>query len=372
MSRRRESEYDRPDAPGTSAAPSLTSPGNDNQPALSLVGLATIILRRRAVFVRVALLTTLAGLAAGFLRPATYTAESVFLPNTTRQAGSDLMSRLGLTLPSSGESLAFYQDLLFSRELLLAAAGTEYRFATDESPPDTIVGTLAEIYEIEAPDETRRLYAAASRLSRHIVVETNPAAGTVKLTVSAPWPELAVRINRRLLELVNQFNVERRQSQAAAERRFIEGRLAEVQRELRSAEEEAEQFFSQNRRYAESPQLRFEAARLERKIGFYQQVYSALATSYESARIEEVRNTPVITIVDGPEASVRSGGRGLILRGVLGAVLGLSLTFGYVFTVEGLERQRRRNPEEFEEFELLVRDTVGGLRRFRRVRDGRS
>ena len=38
-------------------------------------------------------------------------------------------------------------------------------------------------------------------------------------------PEVA----QRFLDLLNEFNLERRQSQAAAERKFVEGRLAEVQ-----------------------------------------------------------------------------------------------------------------------------------------------
>lgn len=364
---------------GLASADAAAGREHGEEPTLSLVGFATALLRRRRIVTRVSLFTVLAALASGFLRPALYTAESTFIPHGGRQGASelaDLAARLGFTVPGTeDEPISFYLDLLSSRELLRAAAATEYRFAAHENSPDTIAGTLAEIYEIDAPDEERRLRAAAARLKDDAVVEINPASGVVKISVSAPWPALAEQINRRLLDLVNEFNVERRQSRAAAERRFVEARLAEAQRELRAAEEEAERFFEQNRRFLDSPQLRFEAARYERRISLHQQVYTTLATAYETARIEEVRNTPVITVVDGPEGSARFRGRGLILRGVLGAILGVSLATGLVLISDGLARQRQANPQLFSEFETLARDAAGALapsRWMRRLRERTS
>src|SRR2546422_7881000 len=46
-------------------------------------------------------------------------------------------------------------------------------------------------------------------------------------------PMLSVRVVGRLLELVNEFDLHRRQTQARAEREFVEGRLALADSALR-------------------------------------------------------------------------------------------------------------------------------------------
>src|SRR5690606_31231281 len=108
---------------------------------------------------------------------------------------------------------------------------------------------------------------------------------------TTPWPELSELLNRELLNLVGEYNMQRRQSNAAAERSFVEARLEESRHELVGAESDLKSFMEQNRRFDEAPQLRLEAARLQRRVDLRQQVYASLAQAYEQARIEEVRNT---------------------------------------------------------------------------------
>jgi len=92
-----------------------------------------------------------------------------------------------------------------------------------------------------------------------------------------------------------------RQSQAAAERGFTEERMAEAQEELRAAENELQRFLQNNRQFQNSPELVFQHDRLQRRVAMRQQVYTSLVQSYEQARIDEVPNTPVITVVEYAE-----------------------------------------------------------------------
>src|SRR5437868_6884485 len=78
------------------------------------------------------------------------------------------------------------------------------------------------------------------RLDDLVAVTINRDAGLVRVRVVTRWPELSVLINRRILELINTANLERRQTQAGAERRFIETRLAQAGEELHAAEAEQE------------------------------------------------------------------------------------------------------------------------------------
>jgi uncharacterized protein involved in exopolysaccharide biosynthesis len=104
---------------------------------------------------------------------------------------------------------------------------------------------------------------------------------------------------------VDSFNLKSRQSQASQERRFTEQRLTQAQADKRQAEDELQAFLQRNRDFRSSPQLSFAYDRLADNVSLRQQLYTTLAQSYEQARIEEVRDTPVITIVEPPMLPAR-------------------------------------------------------------------
>jgi hypothetical protein len=62
-----------------------------------------------------------------------------------------------------------------------------------------------------------------------------------------------------------------------------------------------------------------------------QQLYTSLTEAYEQARISEVRTTPVITILQEPYVPPLPERRGLILKLVLGLLLGGTVGFVYAF-----------------------------------------
>ena len=181
----------------------------------------------------------------------------------------------------------------------------------------------------------------------------------VILVTDTPWPEFSEQLNRTLLELTNTFNLERRQSQAAAERLFVEGRLHERQVELKAAEDELEQFLDRNRSIEASPQLQFQRARIQRRVTLADQVFTTLSQAYEQARIDEVRNTPVVTIVDPPEGSVAQDAFSSLAR--IGFVLGLLAGIVLALVVELLSHLRRQNTPEFREAGDLLRGAPATL-----------
>src|SRR6185437_3593506 len=154
--------------------------------------------------------------------------------------------------------------------------------------------------------------------------------GVVNVSVSTESAVLSRTLVQRLLEEVNRFNLVNRQSQAAAERQFTERRVNEVKGELRAAENNLQTFLTDNRAYQNSPELRFEQDRLAREVSLRQSLYTTMVQAYEQARIEEVRDTPVITIVEHADLPARPDARGTVKKSVLallaGAFLGLVLT----------------------------------------------
>jgi uncharacterized protein involved in exopolysaccharide biosynthesis len=345
--------------------------GTENDiPGLSLVGALNMILRQRRLVVTVTGVVLAGAISLTLLRRA-YSSTSVFMPRAAQRATSGLAgiaAQFGIPLNggNTDESVTLYAELPTSREILRELAMTEFRFALRAHPTDTIRGTPIDLLDVHGDTPLDRLNNTIDALSERVSATPDLNAGLVLLRVTAPSRELAELINRRVLDLVSEFNLKRRQSQAAAERRFLEARMSEARRSLDSAETALQDFLNQNRQHQESPRLTFEAARLQRRIDIQQEVYLSLAKSYESARIEEVRNTPVITIVDPPENSAQRAGGGLMLNGLLGIVIGGVLALAIAFVKESFVRQRTLNPSEYAEFLALRHATLGRLLRGRR------
>jgi tyrosine-protein kinase Etk/Wzc len=175
-------------------------------------------------------------------------------------------------------------------------------------------------------------------------------------------PSLAAQATSRILEELNRFNLSTRQTRAAAERRFTEQRLRDVQAELRAAEDELQRFLQRNRDFRNSPVLVFEQDRLAREVAMKQQLYTTLAQAVEQAKIDEVRDTPVITIIERPEVPVRPDSRGLIKKGVVAILVGGIIGVLLAFVREVARNTETDGSEEAARFVMLKNETNDDLR----------
>jgi uncharacterized protein involved in exopolysaccharide biosynthesis len=258
----------------------------------SLVDLGSTLLRHRflvtgcaALFFGAAVLTT--------WKPRTYTASASFSPESQQRvpaglAGLASQFGLGLGVGDAGQTPAFYLDLLDSREILGAVAETTYSFRADTG---LVSGSILDIFKIRGRTGPLRREAAIRFLRGMVSAAVSPRTNVVTVRVHSTYAQLAVQVCEHLLGLVNRFNLGRRQSQAAAERVFVAGRLEEVKSDLKQAEDRLQTFLQRNRDYRNSPELSFQQDRLARDVSMQQQVYTSLSQSFEQARIEEVRDT---------------------------------------------------------------------------------
>src|SRR5690606_35806144 len=299
---------------------------------LDLLAIARILRQRWGVLVGATFVGFLLFFTYAVTRPRTYSAEALFLPHVAERPVNNLASQLGLVEggAQAGESPAFYASLLQTRAILTAAIDSEYAISQDGAVRQ---GNLAEVLTLEEaaadPDETLEW------LSEALDVTTN-SVGTVSFAVTTPDSILSEQIADRLLRLVGDFNLRHRQSRAGAERVFLEERLGEVETELREAEHKLQTFLQQNRQYQNSPELMFEHDRLRRVIELRQQVFTDLRRSFEQARLNEVKDVPLITIIDEPLGSAKPVPRGSILRGLMGAILfGVLATFWILLRAMG-------------------------------------
>lgn len=350
----------------TPAAPSTPGPaGGVPDDEISLWEVLAVLLRRRWVIVLTMLVMGALAVAFALLRAPSFTTAASFRPQGAEATQSQLASlanQFGVNVGGAGGELspAFYAELLTSREILLRVATTEYEVEGETT-------LLADLLEIERDTEDLRVKAVIEWLRESAAsVQTGTETGIVTLEVTTEWPELSRQIAERLLAEVSRFNLETRQSQAAEERSFIESRVDNAREDLQEAEDELQQFLQSNRQFEDSPELQFQYERLQRAVSLRQQVYTTLVQSFEQARISEVRDTPVMTVLQPPFMPPGPDERRLKLFLALGLVLGAMGGTVLAFVVEAFTRPSVNDPAR-EDFQKTLDGFLSSFRFGRRA-----
>jgi uncharacterized protein involved in exopolysaccharide biosynthesis len=332
--------------------------------------LLNALLEQRRVVAGLPVVLFVIVVAAALVWPRSYTARATFMPqsNTNSLARfASIAAQFGVTIPGQdpGQSPEFYADLVASDELLRGVVDSTYAFTLRGEP---VRRDLVALWGGTRDSLAARREEAVRALRRKLGVSIDPKTNLVRVSVWSRSPELSAQVVQGILGLVNAFNLRKRQSQASQEARFIEGRLADAKAELRVHEDDLQAFLQRNREYRNSAQLQFEHDRLEREVNLRQQTLSQLAQAFEVARIDEVRNTPVITVVEQPIVPPEPDSRRLVLKGLLaiigGGVLAMLLAIGR----ETMRRLARARPDASNETRRLLREALAELpgRRARR------
>ena len=305
-------------APEASAAPIV------DEGEISLAALAAVLLRGRWTVVRFAILGAVVGLLVARVPPAKFRSSAAFTPQSGAQSSlgglASLAGQFGVQVPGveGGDSPEFYQELLGSREILGPVLEESYEVG-DDGERRTLVELIDEGGRTPAERLDRALeWFRRKALSSSVVRQT----GIVDVSVTTRWPEVSLGAASDILAGIQDFDLQTRQTRARAERAFLEGRVDEARDDLLATESELQAFLQQNRQFSGSPELQFRYERLQRAVATRQQVYTGLVEAYEQARIQEVRNTPVITVLEEPILPPRRQPRGTVLKTLLGLILG--------------------------------------------------
>lgn len=337
---------------------------NDDGPGITAIGIASVLLRWRRVIIALGIAGGLLGLAQGLTSSRVYKSTATFLPQSSESSPSGLAqaaSQFGIRVPSGsgGWGPQMYVALLRSRALLEPIAVDTFTI-TEEGGRRA---ALADLLAVEQAPSRRRVDLTVAALKARLVPGEDQVLGAVTVSITTRWPSLSLALADHVVERVNQFNLETRRSQAQAERRFVETQATNAEAALRQAEDRLQVFLQRNRSIS-GPQLSFEHDRLKRDVELRQELYTAWLKSREEARIREVRDTPVITLLEEPRLATVGEARGSIQRGIslglAGAIIGVLLAF----LAQGLKKARRApGPDTREFLQLLEEATPGFLRR---------
>ena len=331
-------------------------PGADE---VSLVGLLNTILRRWRVVIGLPLLiAAVTGLLA-FVLPPTFSASTTFVPEQRSQnrlpsALVGLAGQLGMSIGADpSQSPRFYGDLLHSRELLERTLLSRYPDPRARGADST---TLLHILEVDGRNAADSLALGVEKLDELITVRVDVQTNVVRVIVSSRYATLAADVANRLVTFLNEFNLQKRQSQARERRRFSEERAVAADSALRRSEDAIRAFYDRNRDWQQSTNLVFEEARLRRQVSMNQELYLTIRREFETARIEEVNDTPVITIIDTAVVpQERSQPRPLLWMTVAFLVGGM-LSISWALAASYAERARGSAEMELRELSGILRD----------------
>jgi len=323
---------------------------------ISLLALGSVLLRWRRTVVGLGIAGATLGLAIGLTSARMYVSSATFVSQGNEGGATSGLalaaSQLGIRVPSGSNSAwgpPVYVELLTSQTLLGPIALDT--FVVAEKGGRRIA--LMELLGVEGPTLAWRTQRTVRALGRMVTASEDRGMVAVRLKVATKWPSVSLALASGLVRGVNQFILETRRSQAREERIFVEARTGEAERSLREAEDQLQQFLQRNRTIS-SPELGFERDRMQRLVALRQQVYTTLLQNREDARIREVRDTPVITLIESPRLPVVGESRNVVKKVLIGGFAGCMLGAFVAFLLQAVASARRAPTEETREFFQLV------------------
>lgn len=359
-----------------------TATGAPKALPISLFGIANIALRRWRIFLILPPVAFVVAMVISYVKldqePRATAKSRVFAKGSGGGGAAQPSGAAGLVSALLGESgntgsggggPAMFTAILTSTEFLRELAAMKFRVDTAKvarfneinptvAPSPTVIeGTIARLYG-RGGDSATEVRVGAGLLKGMLAPRLgSDAGGLTTLTTTARWPDLAVQLNYRVMELLDKHDTRIRRSQIAVERRFLKERMAAAMDDVSRAEAELATFIERNRSIGQSPYLSFERSRLQSRLDLYQGTFTSLRAQDEAQRLEEARNTPVITIFDRPEYFVTQAEPATtsLTDGWIGLMLGLAAVVLWVFGVEFLKILPRSDPDEYARFRQLSR-----------------
>ncbi len=351
--------------------PQLKDYGTQEQPAAAekatWVENASLFWDFRHVFVRVAGTVFVLSILVALLLPKEYVSGARIMP--PEQGGNTAAMLAALVGKGSAGGLAG-----LAGSLLGAKNNGALFVALLHS--GTVSGHLIDRFDLQRVYHKRYREDTAKRLSHLTKITEDPKSGVITIVVKDETRERARDLAQGYLDELNNLVAKVNTSSAHREREFIEQRLNTVQAELQRAQLELSDFSSKNTTYGpqnvrvraaearnailqrelqrangqssmdpdgkdvdathpypalrQLPQLAVRWANLYRNVRIHETVFDLLSEEYETARIEEVKSIPTVSVIDVPALPERKSGPHRTLIVLISTLLSAVMTAAFL------------------------------------------
>jgi len=313
-------------------------------------------------------------IAVFFIVRPVYTSTAKVLPIGEKgNSFSDMAgmaTQLGLSLPMNMGNEIPWDEMfpeIVKSENLKENILTQ-QFNSDKYGIDQSLNTIIE-NEYKLSDEPNHIRNKMSldKLNELINVSKSRLSPIVTINVDFFEPQLAGDILSAVIQESGKALIKLKSKQISEKRKFIEERISEVFESLKMSEVALKDFQESNRKPDRSPALKLEESRLEREVTLHNSLYVTLKSQFENVKIEEVEESAMIQVVDGPIVPFRLTKP----KRFLSIVFAMAITFFGLFfifylkdfTISGREKESEVRREARNRLKNQIRWFVPFIRR---------
>jgi uncharacterized protein involved in exopolysaccharide biosynthesis len=275
-----------------------------------LLSLVRRVLRHKTLGIVVFVLVCALAFAVALLSQPFFACSTKLVYQTAGGGGNSNLSSLaalaGVSTGTGGDPSAYLQDIVLSTPTMEAMLARKWKVSDTSLSQGADSAVLETIWQVE-PDTTlpnweiAKFYGMLKRLQQgsYILYAQDKKSGLISITTEFEDPQVALDANKFLMEELNNTLVNKMNFKASENRKFVESRLEEVKGALKDAEESLRRYRERNR-LRQDPTDQLEDDRRQREVLIQQELFIQLQKQYELAKIDEVRDLPVIDVIDPP------------------------------------------------------------------------
>ena len=243
-----------------------------------------------------------------------YQSSIVILPDmgnslSTMGGLTDLASLAGVNIGENSPT-EIYQNLVQSEAVMEQVIYKKYKTEEFSEPVN-----LIKYFDIESnednPEKAKReefLKAYKMLTESRIETEIERLTKILTITVYMPESELSADVANAIVASLDEYIQNKRKSFATKQIAYVERRIDQVKDSLTISENALINFKNRNRLVVQSPNLMLTQGRMERNIEIEQAVFVELNKQLEIARIDQIRDTPVINYRETAQDPIKKAG----------------------------------------------------------------
>lgn len=302
----------------------------DQESSIDWVELISVLWGSRKLIATVTAIATVGAVIISLLLPEYYKSTATLLPETEKSklaalgGLSDLAALAGVSVGGEGSLAKLYPTIIKSEAVLRNVIYAEYQTKKFKEPVN-----LIRFWEIEGETPEQDYETALKALQEQLTVSLDNKTSVVAVSIETREPQLSADIVNKVLAELDEFIRTKRTTSATEQRKWIEDRLEQVKTDLEKSENRLKEFREKNRRIGDSPQLLLEQGRLMREVEINSTLYTELKKQHEIAKIEEIKNVPVISVMDTARAATKKERPKRATTVVVTMLLALAGVMGY-------------------------------------------
>jgi len=342
--------------------PNLPPPYYFEEDTISLTDIMLTLARQiKVIIITPTILCSLTIIYVLFIAKPVYTSTSKIMSSSSSGGVSQaagLAAQFGIAMPTGqSESKWVYPEIIKSRTL--ARSMLKRKFDTNKfGPQKSLLQILT--YGNKAPETSLDILEvmAVDGFLEMIDISEDIKTAILTLSINASEPKLAAEINRVLIDELDTHQRKYNKAKTSDTKQFIEERIIDIEKELMVSEENLKVFMDRNRRIENSPALQLEQQRFGREVAVLTGVFTTLKQQLETTKIEEVKESDYVIVLDSPEVPLKRSKPNKKLMVILAGILGLGLGTTLAFIREYAANSDKKEKDKMSEAKSLFWDNI--------------